>query len=588
MKWLTSPVALVASFVSLLSLAGCAKHGRGDGDVAGGQAIFEQRCALCHGKGLAGAQGPGLAGIVGRKAAGNPTFGTYTHALKGSGVVWDSASLDRFLTAPAAMVPGTSMGVALPDAADRKSVISYLATFAPDPSMAAAAASASADAASAPYVPVPVAAPGLREGKAAFAGYRDDGPGVQRHITVADLPTPFATPSATKGPKVSPRPATTSGALAELHVPAGFHVEPFASGLENPRVIRVAPDGDIFVAETIPGRVHLYRLPAGAKQPEDHGAFASGLSEPFGLAFYPPGPDPSWVYVASTDSVVRFPYKNGDLVARGPAEVIVPKLTVTGAGHTTRDLAFSHDGKQLFVTIGSGSNVAEHMEKKSLDGAHAWEGTHGLGASWGDEEHRADVLVMTPEGKSPRTFATGIRNCVGFAMASTGNDLWCATNERDGLGDDLVPDYVSRIKDGGYYGWPWFYLGNHEDPRHAGERPDLAGKAIVPDVLLQPHSAALQLAFYEGTMFPAEYRGSLFVTLHGSWNRSPRTGYKVVRVPVGAGGVPSGAYEDFLTGFVIDDDSAWGRPVGVAVAADGSLLVGEDGNGTIWRVSYGP
>ncbi len=557
--------------------------------MAAGQEIYENRCALCHGKTLQGARGPGLVGLVGRPAASYPGFGSYSKALRGSGLVWDRATLDRFLTAPATLVPGTSMAVAVTDAADRRAVITYLASFGPPVgavgAVGASAAKANADAPSAPYVPVPVAAPGLRQGKAAFAGYRDDGPGVVRHITVADLPTPFDTPSATRGPKVVDRPVAADGKPAELHVPAGFRIEPFAHGLDNPRVIRVAPNGDIFVAETQPGRIHLYRQVPGAAQPEDHGAFASGLSEPFGMAFSPPGPDPQWMYVANTDSIVRFPYRKGDLVARGPAETIVPKLTATSAGHTTRDIVFSHDGKQLFVSIGSGSNVADRMPAKSVSEAKAWEATHGLGAAWGDEEHRADVLVMSPDGAGSRTFATGIRNCVGLALPATGSDIWCATNERDGLGDDLVPDYVSHIADGGYYGWPWFYLGNHEDPRLAGQRPDLAGKATVPDVLLQPHSAALQLAFYDATAFPAEYRGNLFVTLHGSWNRSPRTGYKVVRVPV-SGGKATGAYEDFVTGFVVDDDSVWGRPVGVAVAADGSLLVGEDGNGTIWRVTH--
>ena len=590
------------------SAPACKRHpngATGDGDVPAGQALYENRCALCHGKALAGGQGPGLVGIIGRPAAADPGFGAYSRALRGSGLVWERATLDRFLAAPSAAVPGTSMAVALPDPGDRGAVISYLASFGPAGGAAAASGSRDrgdprdprgargpggprddASAPAPPYAAVALAGPGLRQGRAAFAGYRDDGPGVQRHITVADLPAPFDTPSASKGPRVVERPSSAAGEPAELHLPAGFHLELFAHGLDNPRVIRVAPNGDILVAETDPGRVHLYRLPPGASHPEDHGAFASGLSRPFGMAFYPPGPDPQWLYIANTDSIVRFPYRNGDLVARAPAQTIVPRLTVTAAGHSTRDLVFSPDGKQLFVSIGSASNVAETMGARRPEDAARWEATHGLGASWGDEENRADVLVMSPDGQGVRTFATGIRNCVGLAMAASSRDLWCATNERDGLGDDLVPDYVSRIKDGGYYGWPWFYLGNHEDPRLAGQRPDLAGKATVPDVLLQPHSAALQLAFYEGSMFPAEYRGSLFVTLHGSWNRSPRTGYKVVRVPL-SGGRASGTYEDFLTGFVVDDDSVWGRPVGVAVLKDGSLLVGEDGNGTIWRVTYG-
>ncbi len=178
-------------------------------------------------------------------------------------------------------------------------------------------------------------------------------------------------------------------------------------------------------------------------------------------------------------------------------------------------------------------------------------------------------------------FAAGLRNCAGLAVDPASGEPWCAVNERDGLGDNLPPDHVTRVQEGHFYGWPWYYIGDHEDPRHKGERPDLAGKVTVPDVLIQPHSAPLGIAFYEGTMFPAEYRGNAFVTLHGSWNRHQRTGYKVVRIVPG-----SGAYEDFLTGFVTEDGGVWGRPVGVAVAKDGSLLVSEDGNGTIWRIAY--
>jgi glucose/arabinose dehydrogenase len=348
----------------------------------------------------------------------------------------------------------------------------------------------------------------------------------------------------------------------------------------------VAPNGDVFVAESNQGRIRVLRAADGAVHAEQVSVFATGVTRPFGIAFYPPGPEPHWVYVAETNAVVRFPYVSGDLVARGSPETIVPKLTDSGGGHWTRDVAFSTDGQRMFVSVGSASNVAEKMSRRSLAEAHAWESSHGLGAGWDDEEHRADVLVMTPEGHDVRPFATGIRNCVGLAVAPKTGDVWCATNERDGLGDDLVPDYVTRVREGGYYGWPWFYLGDHEDPRLAGQRPDLAGKAVVPDVLIQPHSAALELVFYEGAMFPPDYRGNVFVALHGSWNRRDRTGYKVVRVPV-VGGVPTGEYEDFLTGFVASDDEVWGRPVGVEVAHDGALLVSEDGNGTVWRVSYG-
>jgi glucose/arabinose dehydrogenase len=193
--------------------------------------------------------------------------------------------------------------------------------------------------------------------------------------------------------------------------------------------------------------------------------------------------------------------------------------------------------------------------------------------------------VFDPSGKNRRVFATGIRNCSGLTVEPTTGEVWCSTNERDKLGDDLVPDYVTRVREHAFYGWPWYYLGNHEDPRHAGKRKDLVGKVTMPDVLLQPHSAPLQLMFYTGTAFPADYRGNAFVALHGSWNRGGRTGYKVVRI-VARDGVPTGEYEDFMTGFVVDAERVWARPVGIAVDNDGALLVGDDGNGTIWRITY--
>ena len=297
-----------------------------------------------------------------------------------------------------------------------------------------------------------------------------------------------------------------------------------------------------------------------------------------------PADEPQWVYVANTDSVVRFPYRAGDLKARGAAEVIVPKLP-TG-GHWTRDVAFSKDGTRMFVSVGSQSNVAEGMGGLDAAARRQWEQQRPSGAAWGNETDRAGVLVFDPQGKNQKVFATGIRNCVGMAVNPTTGDLWCSTNERDGLGDDLPPDYITRVRGGGFYGWPWYYIGAHEDPRHKGARPDLKDKSIVPDVLLQPHSASLGMTFYTGEQFGTEFRGSAFAAEHGSWNRSTRTGYKIIRALV-KDGVPTGEYEDFVTGFGIDDASVWGRPVGVAMARDGSLLFSEDGNGTIWRVSRG-
>jgi glucose/arabinose dehydrogenase len=353
--------------------------------------------------------------------------------------------------------------------------------------------------------------------------------------------------------------------------------------------VRVAPNGDIFIAETRANRIRVLRAADGATAPTADEIFAEGLDRPFGIAFYPNGAEPEWVYFANNNSVVRFPYRNGDLKARGKSETIVPKLSETTNGHSTRDIAFSKDGKRLFISVGSGSNVAEGEPKKSPEEIKQWDSEHARGAAWGSETLRANVLVTSPDGKDPvKIFAAGIRNPVGLAVEPVTGDLWTSTNERDGLGDNLVPDYVTSVKENGFYGWPWYYLGNHEDPRHKGARPDLAGKAIVPDVLIQAHSAALGVVFYTAdsgpSVFPADYRGDLFVALHGSWNRNSRTGYKVVRAKLNDG-KPTGEYEDFLTGFVADSRSVWGRPVGVAVAHDGALLVTEDGNGTLWRVS---
>jgi hypothetical protein len=289
---------------------------------------------------------------------------------------------------------------------------------------------------------------------------------------------------------------------------------------------------------------------------------------------------------------VRFPYRSGDLTARGPAEVVVPHLADSTGGHTTRDVAFSRDGRRIFISVGSGSNVAEEMPLKSPAEIRDWAARHARGATWGYESGRADILETDPEGRQPlRIFATGIRNAVGLAVQPATGELWASTNERDALGDDLVPDYITHVREGGFYGWPWYYLGNHEDPRHAGERPDLAGQATVPDVPVQSHSATLEMVFYPAnasglSAFPVEYRGDIFAAFHGSWNRTGRTGSKVVRVRL-QNGVPTGEYEDFLIGFVIDDGRVWGRPVGVAVARDGALLVTDDANGTLWRVAYG-
>ncbi|MBV9300523.1 MAG: sorbosone dehydrogenase family protein [Acidobacteriaceae bacterium] len=398
-------------------------------------------------------------------------------------------------------------------------------------------------------------------GKAAFDDYRTEKPGAFRKITVADLPEPYATQAVENGPTVVAKPPD-----AWPQAPAGFKVELYADHLSSPREIRRAPNGDLFVAESYANTIEVFRGVTNDGKPEQKTTFATGLKMPFGIAFYPPGNNPQWVYIGNTNSVVRFPYKNGDLKATGAAETIIPKLIQGGGGHWTRDLAFSGDGSKLFVAVGSGSNVDDPD-------------THPR------EFHRANILEFTPEGKFVKVYAWGIRNPVGIAVNPTTGQLWCSTNERDNLGDNLVPDYITSVKEDGFYGWPWYYMGGHQDPRLAGKHPELKDKVIIPDVLLQPHNASLEMTFYDGNQFPKEYQGDIFASEHGSWNKAVRAGYEVVRVPL-KDGKSDGVYEDFLTGFVTPDGNVWGRPVGVAAAPDGSLLVTDDGSKSIWRVSY--
>ncbi len=325
-------------------------------------------------------------------------------------------------------------------------------------------------------------------------------------------------------------------------------------------------------------------LPAARKAPRRiPQVFAENLERPFGIVFHPPR-DPQHVYVAAANQVVRYAYRKGDRKASGPAEVIIKDIPTSR--HWTRDLAVSRDGARLFVSIGSASNVAAAMPEKTREQIQAHEKTHGLGAAWGEEENRAVVRVFDPEGKSVRNYATGLRNCSGMAMQPGTDTLWCTGNERDHLGANLVPDFLTSVRDGGFYGWPWYHTGGNEDPAHAGKRPDLKDKVTVPEVLIQAHSSTMQIVFYDADAFPAEYRGDAFATLHGSWNREERTGYKVIRARM-KDGKPTGVYEDFMTGFVLDKDTVWGRPTAIAVAQDGALLVGDDANGTIFRVVPG-
>jgi glucose/arabinose dehydrogenase len=372
-------------------------------------------------------------------------------------------------------------------------------------------------------------------------------------IRVDDLPQPGLGPNADNPPRVVPRPPG-----AELHLPTGFSIRPFAEGgFESPRWLALAPNGDVFLADSAAGTVWILRDSTGRGVATTRFAFATGLHQPFGMAFHE-----DWFYVADTDAVLRFPYAPGQTEATGAPESIA---SLPGSGyhqHWTRNIVFSSDGTRLFVSVGSQTNDDD------------------------DPEPRASILSMRPDGSDAHLFARGLRNAVGLALGPQTHALWAAVEERDRLGDDLVPDYVTEVHEGGFYGWPFAYLGPHEDPRHRGERPDLVARTLVPDVLVQAHSAVLGLVFYEGAMFPPEYEGDAFVALHGSWNRSKRTGYKIVRIPFQAGR-PRGGYDDFITGWMLDESSrdVWGRPVGLLVAKDGALLVADDGANMVWRVS---
>lgn len=414
------------------------------------------------------------------------------------------------------------------------------------------------------YSAAPDAGTETLKGKAAYGDYTTDAPGVRRLITVDDLPQPAAAESVNNGPHMVARPAD-----AIPQAPAGFTVELLAhQGISNCRKIVTAPNGDLFMMESTPGRLKVLRETVQGKL-ESTSLFADGLTLSFGIAFYPPGPNPEYVYVANTDSVIRFPYHAGDLKASGPPQTIVPQLPgggrLRGGGHWTRDVVFSPDGKKMLVSVGSGSNVTDDPE--------------------GTEKERADVLEFNPDGTGRRVFASGIRNAVGLAIDPSTGILWGSVNERDEIGNNLPPDYITHIQAGGFYGWPWYYIGNHPDPRHLGKHPELADKVIVPDVLLQAHSASLCMTFYEGKQFPPDYLGQAFAAEHGSWNRNKRTGYKVIWLPM-KDGKATGEYVDFLTGFVNKDGNVWGRPVGVTVDNSGALIVTDDGSNSVWRVTY--
>ncbi len=560
MQYKTIPASVIT--LALLASAGAAAA------QSVGERLFEQNCASCHtaDSALASRAGPGLFQVLGRKAGSVPGY-PYSEAMAGHGAkgrVWTREELDAFLTDPAKVVPGTTMPIGVLDKPQRAAVIDYLAGL--------------RGTGAAPAAPTAPAAAADRAG-----AWVEHAPGKFYHFKPSDMPAPFATPSAGNGPKLAPRP---EGALPL--VPAGFEVNLFAQDPDKARLPLRAPNGDIFLAQTAKGQISVLRSSDG-KTTDTSSVFISGLSRPYGMAFYPSGDNPQYLYVANLNSVVRIPYRKGDLKARGKPETVVAHLSDTSGGHTTRSIAFSANGKTMLVSIGSATNIAKEIGPQPPQPLAQWEAKHGVGASWGVETDRATVMAFDPDGGNRRTFATGLRNCVGLLVHPGTGEPYCTVNERDALGDNLPPDYLTSVRQGGFYGWPWYYIGKHEDPRLQGLRPDLADKVIVPDVLFQGHSAPLGMAVYQAppgatNAFPKEYEGDIFVALHGSWNRGIRTGYKVVRV-IMKNGKPTGQYQDFMTGMVLSDRDVWGRPSGVEVAADGALLVVDDAAGVVWRIA---
>jgi len=385
---------------------------------------------------------------------------------------------------------------------------------------------------------------GFAVGPAAAA----DSPGTHFDISAKDMPAPYATPAAANSSQIVPRPAA-----AVPQAPKGFAVSAFATGLTNPRWLAVAPDGDVFLAEPSAGKITLLRGGETAAAT----TFATGFNKPHGLAFHDGA-----LYVGDVDAVWKLAYSEGALAA-GTRTRVTKQDFGGSSDHWTRDIAFAPNG-ELYLAIGSGNNVED-----------------------GEPATRATVQKVNEDGTlSP--FATGIRNPVGIAFYPGTNELWVSVNERDGMGDGLVPDYLTHLEKGAFYGWPYAYIGPNPDPVYGKKRPDLVAKTKAPDLLFQSHSAPTGLVFYEGDQFPAEYKGDAFVSLHGSWNSSKPTGYKVVRVHF-ANGKPAGGYDNFVTGFRLDDSNpaeVWGRPAGLAVAKDGSLLIADDAGKAVWKVKW--
>lgn len=383
----------------------------------------------------------------------------------------------------------------------------------------------------------------------------DERPGARFAVTPRDLPKPFATHSASNPPARVARPPG-----ATLRLPAGFSADIFADGLAGARWMAVAANGDVFLTAQGSDAVLLLRDGDGDGRAETRTVFATGFAGPHGLAL-----QGGFLYVADIFRVWRIPYRAGDMVATRPPQAVTPRGALgAGGGHWTRNIAFAPDGRHFYVAVGSRTNLAE------------------------EPAPRATVQEFRADGSAQRTFASGLRNPVGIAFRPSSGDLYVVVNERDGLGDGLVPDYLTRVVRGGFYGWPYSYIGANPQPGFAARRPDRVRAALVPDLLFQAHSAPLGLVFYDGTQFPEAYRGDAFVALHGSWNSAAPTGYKVVRVRF-RNGRPVGGYENFATGFWAAGRRrarVWGRPVGLAVARDGSLLIADDGGGVIWRVRY--
>ena len=388
----------------------------------------------------------------------------------------------------------------------------------------------------------------------ARAQFADQAPGQRFQIDPTHLARPYATDSAGNEADIVALPAQPV-----FHLPPGFSVNEFAGGFNSPRWMAVAPNGDVFLTLPGDGKVMLLRDADCDGKAELTTTFARAFDRPHGLAIRD-----GYLYVTDVNRVWRLAWNPGDTEVHTPPEPVTA-AGVFGApqGHWTRNIVFAPDGKRFTVTVGSADNIGE------------------------DPPVRATLQSFSADGTDQQTLASGLRNAVGIAYRPGSNDLYVVVNERDGMGDALVPDYLTRIRPGGFYGWPYAYIGQNAQPDFPS-RPDMVAKAIVPDLLFQAHSAPLGLAFYEGTMFPAEYRGDAFVALHGSWNSGKPTGYKIVRVPF-KDGKPAGYYENFLTGFWIaghQPAQVWGRPADIVVAKDGSLLVSDDASGTIWRISY--